>query len=101
MTAMNTMKALLCLLVLACAGSAMAAVAVPASVEDLARTSDAVIRGRVMKVSSRWSDDHRRIFTDVEVETSSVWRGSAPARVTVVVPGGAVGEIEQRVGGAP
>src|SRR5512142_702760 len=101
MTAMNTMKALLCLLVLACAGSAMAAVAVPVSVEDLARGSDAVIRGRVAKQSSHWSSDHRRILTDVEVETSSVWRGSAPSRVTVVVPGGVVGDIGQRVDGAP
>lgn len=98
---MNTMKALLCLLVLACAGSAMAAVAVPVSVEDLARGSDAVIRGRVVKQSSHWSSDHRRILTDVEVETSSVWRGSAPSRVTVVVPGGVVGDVGQRADGAP
>ena len=99
--AMNTMKALLCMLLLACAAPATAAIAVPASVEDLARSSDAVVRGRVSKVSSQWSSDHRRIFTQAEVETSSVWRGSAPTRVTVVVPGGVVGDIGQRVDGSP
>ena len=98
---MNTMKALLCLLVLAWVGPVMAATAVPVSVEDLARGSDAVIRGRVVKQSSHWSSDHRRILTDVEVETSSVWRGSAPSHVTVVVPGGVVGDVGQRVDGAP
>ncbi len=94
------MKALLCMLLLACATPAAAATAVPASVEDLARGSDAVVRGRVASVSSAWSSDHRRIFTSAEVETSSVWRGSAPARVTVVTPGGVVGDIGQRVAGA-
>jgi len=77
---------------------AEAAVAVPASVEDLARGSDAVVRGRVTSVTSRWVGG--RIFTFAEVERASVWRGSAPDRVTVVTPGGVVGGIGQRVDGA-
>ena len=98
---MKASKALLCMLFLAQVAPAAAALAVPASVEDLARGSDAVVRGRVAKVTPHWSSDHRRILTDAEVETSSVWRGTAASRVTVVVPGGVVDGIGQRVDGAP
>jgi hypothetical protein len=98
---MKAMKAALAAVYLLAAGPALAALAVPASVEDLARASDTVVRGRVVKVSARWSSDGKRISTYAEVEPAGVWRGSAPTRVTVVVPGGVVGDIGQRVDGAP
>jgi hypothetical protein len=93
-------NAFLCLFLLA-AAPARAMLAVPATVEDLARSSDAVLRGKVLGVSARWAEDQRRIVTYVDVAPTSVWRGSAPARVTVLVPGGIVGDIGQRVDGAP
>jgi hypothetical protein len=95
-------KLFLCLLLLS-AAPARAMLAVPATIEDLARSSDAVVRGKVASVSSQWSEDQRRIFTYVEVTPASVWRGAAPARATVLVlvPGGIVGNIGQRVDGAP
>ncbi len=96
---MNTMKALLSLLLLAVAIPAMASVAVPVSVEDLARGSDAVVRGRVERVTTRWTEDGRRIFTYAEVRPSSVLRGTAPELMTVITPGGVVGDIGQRVDG--
>ena len=74
-----------------------AALANQASVEDLARTSDAVVRGRVERQTSRMVG--RRIVTDVEIRVASVWRGTAPQRVTVTVPGGIVGDLGQRVDG--
>jgi hypothetical protein len=80
---------------------AAAAVVRETSVEDVARTSDAVVRGRVERRTSRWSGDGRRIVTDVEVRVTHVWRGSAGERVHVMVPGGEVGEIGQRVDAAP
>ena len=91
---------LLALTLLGFAMGASAAVAVPASVEELARTSDAVVHGRVRSVGARWSSDGRRIFTRVEVEVATVLLGSAPSRLTVVVPGGVVGDLGQRVDGA-
>ncbi|GEJ57870.1 hypothetical protein [Anaeromyxobacter diazotrophicus] len=78
-----------------------AAVAVPASIEELARASSAVVRGRVASAAARWSADHRRIETEVEVEVASAWRGAAASRVAVVVPGGEVDGLGQRVDGAP
>jgi hypothetical protein len=98
---MHTLKTTVALVLLAVAGQAVASLAVPATVEDLARTSDAVVRGRVSKITARWSSDGRRILTYIEVETSSVWQGSAPSHLTVVAPGGVVGNIGQHVDGAP
>jgi hypothetical protein len=76
-----------------------ASVALRASVEDLARSSDAVVRGKVERQRSSWMG--RRIYTEVEVRASSVWRGSAPGLVKVLVPGGVVGDIGQHVDAAP
>jgi hypothetical protein len=77
---------------------AAASVAFPASVEDLARGSDAVVRGRVARTSARWVG--KRIYTFAEIEVAAVWRGQATARVTVLTPGGVVGGLAQRVDGA-
>jgi hypothetical protein len=95
------LKLLVALGVLATARPAPAAVAVRASVEDLARGADAVVRGRVVKLTARRSADGRLISTWAEVEVATVWRGSASPRVSVVIPGGAVGGIGQLVDGAP
>jgi hypothetical protein len=91
-------KILVLLAALATASPAFAAQAVAASVEELARASDVVVRGRVVSTTARWSDG--RIYTYAEVEVSDSLRGSAPARVTVVTPGGEVGDLGQRVDGA-
>jgi hypothetical protein len=72
-----------------------------ASVEALARGSDLVVRGLVERRTSRWSVDSRRIFTFVEVRPTCAWKGRATGPVTVLVPGGVVGRIGQRVDGAP
>ena len=87
------------LLLAAC--PADAAVMVPASVEELARASDAVVRGRVLDTAARWSADGRRIVTEVEVAVSGVWRGAAPGRIRVTAPGGERDGVAQRVDGAP
>jgi hypothetical protein len=96
---MAPVRSILLLVLLALASPARAALAVPASVEDLARSSEAVVRGRVLSAAARWSEDGRRIFTYAEVEVASAWRGAAAKRVQVVVPGGIVGDIGQRVDG--
>src|SRR3990170_943340 len=98
---MTTVKALLSLVVLASALPAAGSVAAPLSVEDLARASDAVVRGRVVKLTARRSTDGKRISTYAEVETNGVWRGTAPGRLTIVVRGGVVDGIGERVFGAP
>jgi hypothetical protein len=95
------MRALLVLVLLLAAAPAAAAVAPPVTVENLAREADAVVRGKVQRRVSRWSEDGRHIFTLVTVRVGAVWRGSAPGRITVRVPGGEVGEVGQITDAAP
>jgi hypothetical protein len=79
--------------------SARAATFIAQSVEETARTSDAVVRGTVVGTTSRWVGP--RIFTEVEIAVTSAWKGTPGRTVTVTVPGGAVGELAQRVDAAP
>jgi hypothetical protein len=93
------MKRMLALVAaLAAASPAVAAQAVSVSVEDLARSSDLVVRGTVLSTSSRWSEG--RIYTFAEIQVASSLRGAAPARLTAITPGGIVGDVGQRVDGA-
>jgi hypothetical protein len=89
------------LALLLAAAPAAAAVMRPVSVEELARASEAVVRARVEDVAVRWSSDGRRILTEVELSVSGVWRGAAPRRVRVTVPGGARDGVAQTLDGAP
>jgi hypothetical protein len=86
-------------LVLVLAAHAGAATVLASTIEGLSRASDAVVRGRVEGVASRRQGG--RIVTDVAIARAEVWKGSAPAHLTVVVPGGEVDGIGQQVAGAP
>ena len=50
-----------------------------ADVPVLAAESDAVVRGTVRRVQSRWAADGQRIVTDVEIEVAEALKG-APGR---------------------
>jgi hypothetical protein len=80
---------------------ALAAQAIAVSVEGLARSADTVVRGQVRKVGATLTPDGRRVFTLVDVDVASTWRGAAQRTVRVIVPGGEAGGIGQRVEGAP
>lgn len=95
------MRILLAVALLAAARPALSAQAIAVSIEELARTSDAVVRGKVVGATARWNDERLRIFTIVELERTAVLRGDVPGRVRVTVPGGVVGRVGQRVDGAP
>jgi transcriptional regulator GlxA family with amidase domain len=95
------MRLIALLAALLVAAPAFGAEAVALSVEGLARSSDAVVRGQVRRTTATLSADGRRIFTLVDVEVASTWRGQAATTVRVIVPGGIVGGIGQRVDGAP
>jgi hypothetical protein len=97
------MRRLVPLLVLALATAAPPAAAatfVAPSVEELARTSDAVVRGRVVDVAARAAAGHR-VVTEVEVAVESAWRGAPDATIRVVVPGGRAGGLALKVDSAP
>ncbi|MEI6226172.1 MAG: hypothetical protein WCS72_15620 [Deltaproteobacteria bacterium] len=95
------MRKLIFLAAVLAAAPALGAEAIAQSVEGLTRASDSVVRGQVRKMTPILSEDGRRIYTLVDLDVVSTWRGDRVASVQVIVPGGVVGDIGQRVDGAP
>jgi hypothetical protein len=59
-----------------------------------------IVEGQVTNVSSRWTDDHSAIVTEVVVVTTDVLLGSTNC-VTFLYKGGVVGDLQQRVSDMP
>jgi hypothetical protein len=93
-------RALTAALLLA-AAPAGAALFAATSVEEAARSSDAVVRGTVVSVRPRLAAGGRRVMTDVEIAVASAWKGAPGETVRVVVPGGATAGLAMSVDGAP
>ncbi len=87
-------------LALLAAAPAAAATFVAPSVEEMARSSDVVVRGRVLGTASRETRDGR-IVTEVEVAVADAWKGAPEGTVRLVVPGGRVGRLAMKVDAAP
>ncbi len=70
---------------------------------DLTSQSDRIVVGQVTSVKSAWADGGKRILSTVEVRVDESWKGDAPVggKVTIVQPGGVVGNIEMKVHGLP
>ena len=79
--------------------SAPASTFLETSVEETARTSQAVVRGVVERTRSRWAGS--RIVTEVTVRVTGAWKGQPGDRLILLVPGGTVGELAQTVDAAP
>jgi hypothetical protein len=97
---MRRLRVLVLALVASAGPPAAAATFAAPSVEEMARSSDAVVRGRVLDVASR-PDGAGRIVTEVDVAVATIWKGAAEATVRFVVPGGRAGGLALRVDGAP
>jgi hypothetical protein len=82
------------------ASPAAAATFVVPSVEEMARTSEVVVRGRVVDVAARTAAGGR-IVTEVQVLVASAWKGAAESSVRFLVPGGRAGGLALRVDSAP
>jgi hypothetical protein len=97
----RTLASILVLLSLTAAAPALAALFRAASVEEASRTSDAVVRGTVLRKDSRYAPGGERIVTDVQISVASAWKGAPGKTVTVTVPGGQVGAVGQYLDAAP
>lgn len=94
------MKSILVAAVLcAFAGPALATTVLRMEVADLSREADVVVRGKVAEVHSRWSD--KRIITQITIDVTEAYKGAPGKTVTIVQPGGVVGDIGQTVHGMP
>lgn len=80
----------------------LAVLTAPLEPLDRVIPSDAVVAEvEIRAKSSRWTADHRRIVTEVELEIRESLRGTAPRTVVVLQRGGQVGELAQRVSVEP
>ena len=71
----------------------------PADVESLAAAADAVVYGQVVRRSSAWAPGGGQIFTTVMLRPIETWKGASAGEVSVLVPGGELGELSQTVQG--
>src|SRR5262245_6980508 len=92
---------LLAAVVLGAAGRpAEGSLAVAMDLEGLTRAADHVVVGEVLDVQSSWDTEHRHIYSTVTIGVAESWKGDAAARtITVVQPGGTLGDHVTRVAG--
>jgi hypothetical protein len=55
----------------------------------------AIVLGKVVRTQSQWDPSHRWILTYSTFAVEQTMKGTAPAEVTVVTPGGTVGDVVQ------
>lgn len=71
------------------------AAAVPQTTAELTANSSDVVRGEVLSLESQWNDDETFIFTIVTLRVDERYKGNVGihSEVTILVPGGEVGEV--------
>lgn len=81
------------------AGFAYGTTLLALDLESLTKGSTSIVRGTVKSVNARWTKDGGRIMTDAVIEVSETWKGAVVKEVTVMQPGGEVGDVGQLVHG--
>lgn len=81
--------------------TAGATVIVPADLGELSHDARAIVRGRVVGVDGRWTDDRRTIETIVTLDVERYLKGSLGQTLQFRVPGGELGRYRNIVVGAP
>ena len=69
------------------------------SVADLSRAAHTVVRARCVANITRWDAGEIWTFTTFDIE--ELWKGSAPAQITVRLLGGQAGNLTSTVSGVP
>lgn len=88
-------------LIAALASTARASVILPADVEELSRSAEHIVRGTVLSNTASWTADGKQIHTVTRVAVDRTIKGGVPTIVEVRTPGGTVGDLAQKVIGAP
>ncbi|HSW36377.1 MAG TPA: matrixin family metalloprotease [Candidatus Limnocylindrales bacterium] len=72
------------------------------SLEDLTNEADSIVVGTIISTNSHWNTDRTGIYTTARVAVEEELKtDTTQAMVTIIVPGGEVGEITQWVSDAP
>jgi len=94
-----TLFALTIILVLAVPAQA---VMLKLSLDELAQKADSVVIGSVIESTSRWNNNHTCIYTEVVFNVEDVLKGTAKqGKVSLILPGGQVGDIGLTVSDVP
>ena len=88
-------------LVFAASADPRATTLVSAELGELTRDAIAIVRGRVVAVDGRWTDDRRGIETVVTLDVDEYLKGDLGAAVQFRLPGGLLGRFRSIVVGAP
>jgi len=68
--------------------------------DGLARAADHVVVGEIVDVRGAWDAEYRHIYSTVTIVVSESWKGTASGQtLTVVQPGGTLGDYVTRVAG--
>ena len=88
------------LLVAICGASAARATTIERmSLEKMSRTAKVIVRARC--VGNSTTQDAGEIWTFTNFAVEEVWRGAAPAQITVRLLGGRAGNLTSSVSGVP
>jgi hypothetical protein len=73
------------------------------SLDELVAAADQIVVATVVSTQASWDADHRRIHSTIALDVNEAWKGGATVRqrLTLVQPGGTVGDIEMTVIGMP
>lgn len=86
-------------LVLSVAATAPATTLLQMSLAKMSRRATAIVQARCVGNSTEW--DAGEIWTFTSFDTVEAWRGSPPARFTVRLLGGRLGNLTSSVSGVP
>ncbi|HEX6179042.1 MAG TPA: hypothetical protein VF057_11835 [Thermoanaerobaculia bacterium] len=80
---------------------ASATVSVAATFDEKVEKADAIVLGRVVRQESRLDESRGMILTYTTLQIEKTLKGGAPKEVTIVTPGGKVGDLQQTTIGVP
>jgi len=80
---------------------AEASLVVALDTTELTRRADHIAVVDVLSVESAWDEGHHKIHTTIELSVVESWKGGAPpaSHLTIVQPGGTVGDVAMTVFG--
>jgi hypothetical protein len=71
------------------------------SMQELTKSSQAVLVGKCADMQSFWNEKHDKIFTRITIQADQYLKGDLGAETVVTMPGGRVGDIIYEVSDMP
>ena len=103
MTTNNRIVALVAAVLAASAfcGTAEATLMQAATFDEKVENANSIVYGKVIRQEARWDPEHRWILTYTTLSVEKSLKGVTPPEITIVTPGGTVGNVRQDTIGMP